>query len=188
MPTSVVIRHPTPADEREFIAKARRSRALHRPWMKPPTTRAQFRRFLDDARDERRRTWLVCVRGRGEIAGVVNVSEIVLGSFRSAYLGYYVFAGFERRGLMRAGLKAVSSLVSRRAPPQARGQYPADEPRIAGARRVMRIREGRLLAALPEDPRPVARPLRSSDCRFVKSVPRRDRQGAMLAGHRIGES
>jgi len=107
MPTSVVIRHPTPADEREFIAKARRSRALHHLWTKPPTTRAQFRRFLDDARDERRRTWLVCLRGRGEIAGVINLSEIVLGSFRSAYLGYYAFAGFERRGLMRAGLKAV---------------------------------------------------------------------------------
>jgi [ribosomal protein S5]-alanine N-acetyltransferase len=107
MPPSVVIRHPTPADEPEFIAKARRSRALHRPWTKPPTTRAQFHRFLADARDERRRTWLVCVRGSGEIAGVVNASEIVLGSFRSAYLGYYVFAGFERQGLMRAGLKAV---------------------------------------------------------------------------------
>jgi ribosomal-protein-alanine N-acetyltransferase len=49
----------------------------------------------------------VCLRATGEIAGVVDVSEIVRGSFRSAYLGYYVFAGFERRGVMRAGLKAV---------------------------------------------------------------------------------
>jgi [ribosomal protein S5]-alanine N-acetyltransferase len=107
MGVAIVIRHPTPADETEFIAKSRRSRPLHLPWTKPPTTRREFRGLLDDARDERRRVWLVCLRGSGEIAGVVNVSEIVRGSFRSAYLGYYVFAGFERRGLMRQGLKAV---------------------------------------------------------------------------------
>ena len=107
MRARIAIRHPTPADAAEFLAKARRSRKLHRPWTTPPTTRAQFGRFLDDARDERRRTWLVCVRATGEIAGVVNVSEIVRGAFRSAYLGYYVFAGFERRGIMRAGLRAV---------------------------------------------------------------------------------
>lgn len=107
MGAAIVIRHPTPADEAEFIEKARRSRALHRPWMQPPTTLVLFRGLLDDARDERRRVWLVCLRGSGEIAGVVNVSEIVRGSFRSAYLGYYAFAGFERRGLMRQGLKAV---------------------------------------------------------------------------------
>jgi ribosomal-protein-alanine N-acetyltransferase len=107
MRAPVVIRHPTPADQADFIAKARRSRTLHRPWTRPPATAAQFRRFLHDARDSRRRTWLVCLRATGEIAGVVNVSEIVRGSFRSAYLGYYVFVGFERRGVMRAGLEAV---------------------------------------------------------------------------------
>ena len=41
------------------------------------------------------------------IAGVINANEVVLGAFRSAYLGYYVFADFERQGLMRAGLRAV---------------------------------------------------------------------------------
>jgi ribosomal-protein-alanine N-acetyltransferase len=107
MRTLIVIRRPTAADQAEFLAKARRSRALHRPWTTPPSTAAQFRRFLDDAQDARRRSWLVCLRATGEVAGVVNVSEIVRGSFRSAYLGYYVFAGFERRGVMQAGLEAV---------------------------------------------------------------------------------
>jgi ribosomal-protein-alanine N-acetyltransferase len=107
MGTAIVIRHPTPADEAEFIAKSRRSRSLHRPWTKPPSSRREFRGLLADARDERRRVWFICLRSSGEIAGVVDVSEIVRGSFRSAYLGYYVFAGFERRGLMRQGLKAV---------------------------------------------------------------------------------
>jgi len=50
---------------------------------------------------------LVCERGTGALVGVINLSNIVLGPFRSAYLGYYAFSGFERRGLMREGLNAV---------------------------------------------------------------------------------
>ena len=104
---TVAIRRPTQADEAEFLAKARRSRALHHPWIKAPTTAARFRRYLARVDGERNQAWLVCERRTGSIVGVINVSETVLGAFRSAYLGYYVFAGFERQGLMRAGLRAV---------------------------------------------------------------------------------
>lgn len=50
---------------------------------------------------------LVCRRDDGDIVGVVNITNIVRGSFKSGYLGYYVFAGYERQGYMRAGLRAV---------------------------------------------------------------------------------
>jgi ribosomal-protein-alanine N-acetyltransferase len=50
----------------------------------------------------------VCERRTDALVGVINVSNIVLGLFRSAYLGYYAFAGFERQGLMREGLRAVT--------------------------------------------------------------------------------
>lgn len=39
--------------------------------------------------------------------GVVNISEIVRGSFRSGYLGYCAFEPFARRGLMQKGLALV---------------------------------------------------------------------------------
>ena len=39
--------------------------------------------------------------------GVINISNMVMGLFRSAFLGYYGFAGHERQGLMREGMKAV---------------------------------------------------------------------------------
>ena len=48
----------------------------------------------------------VCHRDTRQIVGVINISNIVLGLFRSGYLGYYAFAGFERQGFMREGLHA----------------------------------------------------------------------------------
>jgi ribosomal-protein-alanine N-acetyltransferase len=53
------------------------------------------------------RSFLVCTRDSNEIAGVVNISNIVMGMLRGAHLGYYAFAGFERRGLMGEGIRAV---------------------------------------------------------------------------------
>ena len=50
---------------------------------------------------------LVCHRETGVIVGVINISNIVRGLFRSAYLGYYTFAGWERQGLMREALQAT---------------------------------------------------------------------------------
>lgn len=39
--------------------------------------------------------------------GVISITNIVMGVFRSGYLGYYVFAGFERNGFMCEGLTLV---------------------------------------------------------------------------------
>src|SRR5204863_5586725 len=50
----------------------------------------------------------------GELAGVVNVSEIVRGNFQSAYLGYYAFAPHHRRGFMAEGLRLVVEEAFRR--------------------------------------------------------------------------
>lgn len=51
--------------------------------------------------------FLVCRKSDHALAGVVNVSNVVLGAFRSGYLGYYAFSGFERQGIMAAGLHLV---------------------------------------------------------------------------------
>jgi ribosomal-protein-alanine N-acetyltransferase len=54
----------------------------------------------------------VCTR-QGALAGVINISEIVRGSFCSAYLGYYAFVPHDGSGHMRAGLAAVIRLAFR---------------------------------------------------------------------------
>jgi ribosomal-protein-alanine N-acetyltransferase len=48
-----------------------------------------------------------------ELAGVINVSEIVRGAFQSAYLGYYAFAPHDGLGYMSRGVEAVLADVFR---------------------------------------------------------------------------
>jgi ribosomal-protein-alanine N-acetyltransferase len=99
---AVILRPPSPADEAEFLHLVRLSRRLHRPWVAPPSTADAYRAYLARLRDQQHTGFLVCTDG--EIAGVINLNEIVRGAFQSAYLGYYAFAPSVRRGWMRAGL------------------------------------------------------------------------------------
>jgi len=94
---------------REFVAAAARSRALHVPWVHPPSTRSQYEAFVDRAKEKARVSFLITT-AEGQLAGVVNVSEIVRGAFCSAYLGYYAFAPNDGCGYMRAGLTKVIGL------------------------------------------------------------------------------
>lgn len=103
----IVLRDPTLGDQHEFLESARRSGVLHRSWCSAPVTIAGFRAWIARSAQPANRAFLVCDRDTQRIVGVVNVTQIVLGLFRSAYLGYYAFAGFERQGLMCEGLQAV---------------------------------------------------------------------------------
>jgi ribosomal-protein-alanine N-acetyltransferase len=114
MNTRIVLRPLTPADEREFLAAARRSRALHGSWTTAPATPSQFRAYVDRMSQPAHRAFLVCRRDTGAIVGAVHISNIVLGLFRSGYLGYYAFAGHERQGFMREGLDAVVRFAFRK--------------------------------------------------------------------------
>ena len=103
----VELRTASRRDEGEFLRLVRLSRALHRPWVSPPSTPSLFRAYLRRLRDDSHAGFLVCLTASGEIAGVVNLNEIVRGALHSAYLGYYAFAPHAGSGCMRAGLALV---------------------------------------------------------------------------------
>ena len=103
----VIIRAPRPSDEREFLAAVRRSRPLHHPWVHPPASSRAFKTYLARGKRKTHASFLACLKSTGELAGVFNLSEIVLGSFRSAYLGYYAFLPHAGRGHMTEALELV---------------------------------------------------------------------------------
>lgn len=92
------------ADQEEFLAAALRSRKLHHPWVSPPLGPTGFRTLTERSQGPLNLGYVVRHAVTDELVGFVNISNIVRGSFHSAYLGYYAFAGHERQGLMRAAL------------------------------------------------------------------------------------
>lgn len=68
--------------------------------------RCGVREFVERARTATHLGHLV-VSEDGGIAGVININEVVGGSFCSGYLGYDALAPYQGQGYMHAGLKAV---------------------------------------------------------------------------------
>ncbi|HKU40753.1 MAG TPA: GNAT family N-acetyltransferase [Polyangiales bacterium] len=92
--------------EKAFLAAVRRSRELHGRWVSPPRTRADFRRYLSSKQTDQNASYFVLTPER-ELAGVINLTEMVLGAFRNGYLGYYAFSPYAGQGYMALGLRAV---------------------------------------------------------------------------------
>src|SRR5689334_9533448 len=102
----ILLERPSRRRESEFIAAVRRSRRLHGKLVAPPSSSKAFREMLARLRGSRNRGHFVCLES-GELVGVVNLNEIVMGLFRSAYLGYYAFSPHHRKGYMKEGLALV---------------------------------------------------------------------------------
>lgn len=99
------------ADEQEFLAAVRASRALHRPWIDLADTHERFRAVLDRLARDDQEAYLVRHVACGGLVGYVSVGNIVRGALQSAYLGYGAFSGHEGRGLMTQGLRSVVDLA-----------------------------------------------------------------------------
>ncbi|MEU1400830.1 GNAT family N-acetyltransferase [Streptomyces sp. NPDC005728] len=104
----VGIRPFTPEDGAEFTARARQSKDLHRPWLFPPDTDEAYAAYAEPLiKDPARAGFLVCERDTGDIAGFININNIVRGGFQCGALGYGAFVHAAGRGLMREGLELV---------------------------------------------------------------------------------
>jgi ribosomal-protein-alanine N-acetyltransferase len=97
---------PSARGRAEFLAAVARSARLHQGVADPPRTPAAFSAYLRRLRGPGHLGYWMRTPD-GQLAGVINVSEIVRGSFQSAYLGYYAFSPHDGRGYMFQGLRAV---------------------------------------------------------------------------------
>ncbi|MGD8832387.1 MAG: GNAT family protein, partial [Pseudomonadales bacterium] len=108
-PGRVYLRPVSGGDRQEFLELMRQSRHLHHPWISPPLTDAAFSDYLARTRRDDHEGLLICNKSDDAIAGVININNIVRGSFLSASLGYYAGAAYAGRGLMREGLELVKN-------------------------------------------------------------------------------
>ena len=81
----VYVREPRNTDAEAFVAKARDSIAMHRPWVYPPTSMEGFQEYLERLREPRYEGYFICRKTDAEIVGVVNVSEIVRGGYEQRF-------------------------------------------------------------------------------------------------------
>lgn len=105
--TDVLVRRVVRSDRDEFLALMQASTSLHEPWISPPLTQRAFDAYLARMQRNDHEGMLVCRRDGGTIVGVINLNNIMRGSFLSASLGYYAGKPYAGRGYMTGGLKAT---------------------------------------------------------------------------------
>jgi ribosomal-protein-alanine N-acetyltransferase len=107
-----ILEKPTARRQQEFLVAVKRSKRLHGSWVAAPKTSAAFKAYLQRTRGEGNLSYRVVTEDH-ELAGVINVNEIVRGAFCSGYLGYYAFMPHNGKGYMSQGLGAVFRNVFR---------------------------------------------------------------------------
>ena len=105
------LRRPAAADFEEFSRKSKMSVKEHAGLVSPPLTRESFSEFVAKNENKTEICGLLVEKKSDQIAGVINVSQIFLKGFCSAYLGYYLFDGYCGRGLMNDGLRGMLNYV-----------------------------------------------------------------------------
>lgn len=101
----ITLRRPNRADGPAIIQAHLESRDYHLPWVEPFTDSAGFDTWFAQKTTGPHVSFLALENKDGELAGVVNISEIVIGVFQSAYLGFYGTARFAGQGLMTEALR-----------------------------------------------------------------------------------
>lgn len=102
----IELRHPSVHDETVFVATMKNSRDFHAPFINAPCTAEEFQIYLNKSKLEGER-YYIAWNDKQQIIGVFNISGIMRGAFKSAYLGYYATQEFAGKGFMSQALKLV---------------------------------------------------------------------------------
>jgi ribosomal-protein-alanine N-acetyltransferase len=107
MASKILLEPLQPEDQAVFLAAVAASKRLHRPWVNPPASPDLFQAFAQRMQGPGNHGFLVRMATTRQLVGFIEMTNIVRGMFQSAYLGYYVFAGHERKGLMTQALRQL---------------------------------------------------------------------------------
>lgn len=109
----VYLRTPMARDRDEFLERNRASVRLYRGVAHPMRDPQAYSAYLARCRQADHVGLLVCRVVDEAIVGSVNLGQIVRGAFHSAYMGYQVFAPFERQRYMSDAMPLVLRVVFR---------------------------------------------------------------------------
>ncbi|HTC12190.1 MAG TPA: GNAT family protein [Acetobacteraceae bacterium] len=107
MTSRITLTRATQADRTDMLRANYDSRAYHLPWVEPCTDDAGFDAWIARSLTAAN-VGLIARTADGRIGGVVNLNEIVMGSFQSAYLGYYGMAWCTGQGLMTEAVRLAT--------------------------------------------------------------------------------
>jgi len=105
----VYLRHVRETDRREFVELMRQSKHLHAPWISPPTSSQGYSQYLARCASSDHEGFVLARYTDDAIVGVINLNNVVRGSFLNASLGYYVGAPYLGQGYMAEGLALVKN-------------------------------------------------------------------------------
>ena len=100
---TILLRAPKLADLNDFVSAMQASQDLHIPWVQSPCTQESFLSYLKQYEAPDHKSYLVCINK--QIAGVINLSQIIRGAFQSAFMGYYATKSFAHQGIMTQALR-----------------------------------------------------------------------------------
>jgi len=103
----VYLRRPQSQDRKEFLALNQASVRFHRSLVTPPISPTQFASFLKRCRRADCACFFICRVADHKIIGSINLSQIFLGGFRNAYLGYLVGAQYAGQGYMSEAIQLI---------------------------------------------------------------------------------
>ena len=106
--TLVEIRPVVRSDATELIRNNIASRAYHEPWLRTFTDSEGFDAWFSGLVSGAHVGLIAREASSGSIVGVINLNEISLRSFQSAYLGYYGMVDLAGRGLMKEAIRKAA--------------------------------------------------------------------------------
>lgn len=95
----------------EFYNVMSKSRAFLHPWVVPPLDISAFQNMIQKNSSDNYKTFTVCSKETGSIAGVINLSNIIRGNFRSGFLGYYIGKEYAAKGYMTEAMRLTLKYI-----------------------------------------------------------------------------
>ena len=102
----IILKEPLAQDEELFLSAMKRSSDFHFPFISTPDTAEAFQTYLSKSQIASEQYFIAWNEAQ-EIIGVFNISGMIQGVFKSAYLGYFATTDHAGKGLMSEALNMV---------------------------------------------------------------------------------